>query len=386
MRRTPAATRSAPSMSSIGQRVLSPASRSPARDCRRAVIAATSSRTTAWKRSRIGASRSGSSSISTAACRLPSEARLPSVRPSSRRSRRASCSKSRVMSSSIRTKPLRPAFDFALARRVVHRGHLHAQQPAGRRAGDELRRRAGRAIAHALADALERVGDQRPVEDGVDRAAEADQLGAAGRPGRARPGPELGPGAAVVEQDRAFEVADHDALGQLGHQRRQAAALGLDAAAGQGDLLCDVLLQLRALAQQGIEGRGQVPVGGTALCRELVHGGAGEHRLGALVESGRGDDESSEQAARSPGRQAEPGEPDHHEDHPSRFQHRGQHAALGSLERGPDRRDARHRQERHRDAEAGDQQGQAQRWFQGPRSSISRTFCTSSLVENGLVM
>ena len=155
--------------------------RSPARDCRRAVIAATSSRTTAWKRSRIGASRSGSSSISTAACRLPSEARLPSVRPSSRRSRRASCSKSRVMSSSIRTKPLRPAFDFALARRVVHRRHLHAQQLAGRRAGDELRRRAGRAIAHALADALERVGDQRPVEDGVDRAAEADQLGAAGR-------------------------------------------------------------------------------------------------------------------------------------------------------------------------------------------------------------
>ena len=86
------------------------------------------------------------------------------------------------------------AVDLALARRVVHRSHLHAQQPAGRRAGDELRRRAGRAVAHALADALERVRDQRPVEDGVDRAAEADQLGAAGRRRACSTRPGTGPG------------------------------------------------------------------------------------------------------------------------------------------------------------------------------------------------
>ena len=44
--------------------------------------------------------------MSIAACMLASEAQLPSVSPSSRRSRTESSSKSRVMLSSISTKPL----------------------------------------------------------------------------------------------------------------------------------------------------------------------------------------------------------------------------------------------------------------------------------------
>ena len=104
-RRTTAASRSAPSMSCIGQRVFKPRALSSARVWMRADRVADSSRTTARNRSRMAVSTSSYCSISTAACKLAREPRLPSVSACSSWSRRASCSNSRVTFSSINTKP-----------------------------------------------------------------------------------------------------------------------------------------------------------------------------------------------------------------------------------------------------------------------------------------
>ena len=106
-------------------------------------------------------------------------------------------------------------------------------------------------------DLLQRVGDELAVEHRVDRAAQADQLGAVGQLRRVRQRPELVARALVVEQDAAVEVAHDDALRQLGHQRGQAAALLLDAPAGLGDLGRDVAAQPFALLHQFVEGIGQ---------------------------------------------------------------------------------------------------------------------------------
>ena len=164
-----------------------------------------------------------------------------------------SSAKSRVMLSSISTKPLSAAASPS-RRRIARTGAICTRSSCpARRAGDELRRRVRRAALQPLLHALQRVGHQRAVEHGVDRAAQADQLGAAGQRGRARQRAELRARAAVVEQDAAVEVADHDALRQLGHQRGQAVALLLDAAAGGLHLRRDVGAQRAALARQLVD-------------------------------------------------------------------------------------------------------------------------------------
>ena len=164
---------------------------------------------------------------------MPSEARLPSVRPCSKRSR------ARLLGEVARdvVEHQHEAVQRRVAGRLgadrAHRRHLHAQQLPGARAGDELRRRVRHAALQPLLDALERVRDQLAVEHRVDRAAEPDQLAAVGeRAVRSSRRTKLQARAVVVEQDATVEVADDDALRQLGHQRREPAALLLDLAAG----------------------------------------------------------------------------------------------------------------------------------------------------------
>ena len=126
---------------------------------------------------------------------------------------------------------------------------------AGGRAGHEAPRGAGRAAGDALLDGLERVGDQRAVDDAMDRAAEADQL----RPARRRarePAEELA-GAFVVEQDPAVEVADHHALVELGHQRAELVALLGHVPARLGHQPGHVLLQRAPLLREAVDRRGE---------------------------------------------------------------------------------------------------------------------------------
>ena len=69
---------------------------------------------------------------------------LRSVRAAGGRARHRS-SKSRVMLSQHQHEARQLAASSGAGRRIAHRRHLHAQQLAGARAGDELRRRAGAA-------------------------------------------------------------------------------------------------------------------------------------------------------------------------------------------------------------------------------------------------
>ena len=228
MRRSAADTRSAPSMSSSGQRVLRSCVLRAARSWMRRLIARASSRMTAWKRSRMAVSMSASSSISTAACRLPSEARLPSVKPCSSWSRAESSSNWRVMLSSISTKPCIAASSVAVPRTGVITARSSC--PAGVVVTNCAVGRASRvpgALRSSPAHGPPACARTRRRSSGPGRSARRH------RPARARPtarGTVRAP--LVVEQDAPVEVAHHDALRQLGHQRRQAAALLVDVAAG----------------------------------------------------------------------------------------------------------------------------------------------------------
>ena len=145
----------------------------------------------------------------------------------------------------------------SLRRGRAHRRHADPQQVPGRRAGHEPRRGRRRVAPRAMrcSTVSQRVRDQRPVDDAVDRAAEPDQLRAAAGASptaaeqRARP--------LVVEQDPAVEVADHHALVQLGHQRAELVALLGHAAARLLHQPRHVRLQRPALAGQRVDRAGR---------------------------------------------------------------------------------------------------------------------------------
>ena len=254
---------------------------------------------------------------------------------------------------------------IAGAPHVVHRGHLHPQQLPARGAGDELRRRLGGAGLYAPADRLERVADERAVEHRVDRTAQADQLGAARCERRGRQRAELLACALVVKQDAAVEIAHQHALGQLGHQRREPAALQFDAVAGLRDLLGDVVLQARALLRKRVQRAGQAAIRGVALRFEAARASVGQQHLGLLVELRRGFDKALEQARQAPGRHAEGAEPEHHHEHRARGQHAGHRAALRRVERGADEQHAGAGEQRQREPQRSDRNGQAVGRFQG---------------------
>jgi hypothetical protein len=110
----------------------------------RRLMAATSSRTTPRKRSRMAASSVGVVQHLHRRLQVAQRRAAAFGQAVQQRSRALSSAKSRVMLSSISTKPLIGAGRRPVVRRA-HRRHLHAQQLAAARGGDELRRRAGRA-------------------------------------------------------------------------------------------------------------------------------------------------------------------------------------------------------------------------------------------------
>ena len=106
IRRMAASSKSSPSISSSGQRERKLWADEVCNSSIRLPSPMISSRIMLKNLSRIGGSISGYSSTSTAACALAKAARLPSVKVYSTRSFSESSSKSRVMLSSIKTKPL----------------------------------------------------------------------------------------------------------------------------------------------------------------------------------------------------------------------------------------------------------------------------------------
>ena len=229
-----------------------------------------------------------------------------------------------------------------------------------------------------------------PVEDGVDRAAEADQLGAAGQRRACSTAPGTG-------RARGCCRAGCDRRGcrprRSGSARPSAPPGGCAPARCRGwPAATCCATSLRSCARwrsRALRVARQVPVRGTALGRELVHGGAGEHRLGRSARRAGATTNRAIQAARAPGRQAErrrarPVTSDHRRAvrstaastlRSARSSVAQQRRDAGQRQRAPSRRRGRRSASGRRSA-----------GLQGPRSSISRTFCTSSLVENGLVM
>ena len=153
---------------------------------------------------------------------------------------------------------------FALLPGIEHRRHLHPEQLPGPGGGNEIRHRLGRTLAQAVLQALERMDDEIALEHRVDGSPKADELAAARHLGRIRHCLELQLCPVVVQQDATVEVAHHDALGQLGHQRRKPVLLFFDRLLGLLDPELDILAKRVALVGKRIDGARQGAKIGTA--------------------------------------------------------------------------------------------------------------------------
>jgi len=264
---------------------------------------------------------------------------------------------------------------------VEHRRHLHPQQLPVAGGGDELRRSA----RHALADGVQRMVHQRPVEHGVDRASQADRCRAVGQAHRLGQGPELQARAVVVQQHPAVQVADHDTLRELGHQRCQAPALLVDLLADQLHLALHVVLQDAALLHQRLDRASQAAHFGAAGVGQRAFGAASQLDAGLLLEAGDGLDMVPEQAPRQQSQRHGADHPGHQHQRHTRFQHLGQRCTFRGRQGGPDHGCAQHDPgAQHQTGRNGHQQG-ALRQLHGVSCSRSRTRATRSLVEKGLV-
>jgi hypothetical protein len=307
---------------------------------------------------------------------------------------RALRSKSRVMLSSISTKPLIGAAPASAPAATLRTGAICTRSSWPGRvvvtncASGWAAPRAGAAAgcpAHAPPAAL---------EDGIDRAAEADQLGAAGQAGRVGQRAELHARAVVVEQHAAVEVAHHHALRELAHQRGQAVALLFDAAAGLRHLGGDVAPELVALARQFVDGvRQRLHIGRRAGQRQFALHVGGQQHLRLFQQPRRRGDPAPVDGLRRGGRQADGHQRRQQEEHQAVAQQGHRLAAFGFGQRGPQQGAAAEREDPQQHRRAGG--GHAHREQQPlvalhaaarPAASRSATFCTSSLVEKGLVM
>ena len=276
----------------------------------------------------------------------------------------------------------------AVAARVdrAHRRHLHPQQLAGAGAGDELRRRMRGTARQPLLHALQRMRHQGAVEHGVDRPAQAQQLGAAGQRRCAGQGAELGARAAVVEQDAAVQVAHHHALRQLGHQRGQAVALLLDAAAGFAHLGRDVGAQRVALAGELAHGLGQRVRLGAGRRLHGERAARSRHHHAGLFGQARGAGHPAQvRRAQRHAERARQQQPAQQQQRAARLEHRHERGAFAGRQRGGEAGGAgppghgQHRARRQR----GDPFAAVD--LHGAPSS-SRTLSASSRVAKGLVM
>ncbi|MDT4837766.1 hypothetical protein FQZ97_715070 [compost metagenome] len=272
----------------------------------------------------------------------------------------------------------------------AHRRHLHPQQLARRRGGDELGRGLARAAQHALLDVLQRVGHQLAVEHAVDGAAQADQLGPAGHPGRLRERAELHASAVVVQQDAPIEVTDHHALRQLGHERGQPRALLLDALGRLAHPRIHLAAQLFALDHELVEQVGQHLGLDVALGVQVAHDVGAQKHLSLFGQLHRGCDPVVEPAHQTPGDGGHANAPGQADQRQAAFQQAPHHVAVLRVQGGA------HQPEGCQQPGDGHHGRNAQQPPQPPvglamtthaaAPSISLTFCTSSLVENGLVM
>ena len=269
---------------------------------------------------------------------------------------------------------------------IVHGRHLHPQQLAAARGGDELRRRLLRPPRPPVADALQRMRHQALVEHGVDGAPDADQLGAAGQLRRIRQRAELHARALVVEQDAAVAVAHHHALRQLRHQRRQPVALQPHAGAGTRHLGRHVGAQRIALRGQCVHRVGQRLLVGLRTRFQLQGRTGVDEGARLLGQLGQRAD-----ARHPPALQRRHGR--HHAQRPGQYQQRGarrqQPGELRSarrVQREVDQANCHGQQHRQRQRHQHQRPNQQALVSQGAASSSSATFCTSSRVEKGLVM
>ena len=266
----------------------------------------------------------------------------------------------------------------------AHRRHLHAQQLPPSRAGDELRGRVGHAALQALLHAVERMRHQLAVEHAVDRTADAQQLGPTGHHVGQRA--ELQPRAGVVQQHAAVEVAHHHALRQLGHQRGQTRALGVDVTRGGPHALVDVGLQRAALLHQLVDHRLHGPHLGTAGHGQLALHVAADQHLRLLGHAAGGGHAARPQAVRQRTQRDGGHHPAHHDQRQAAFQHRGQRGALGGLQRGHEGGCAAASPQRQHHGRRHGSGHLARVELHVATPSIVRTRAASSLVEKGLVM
>ncbi len=270
-------------------------------------------------------------------------------------------------------------------RRVEHGRHLHPQQLAVAGGGDKLRRGLGRTARHALADGVQCMVHQRTVEHGVDRAPQADRCRAVAQFRHIGQGTELQARAVVVQQHTAVQVADHDTLGELGHQGRQAPTFVVDLLAGLLHLALHVVLQQAALSHQRLDRACQAAHLGAAGIGQCPLGAAGQLDAGLLVQAGDGLHMVPEQALRQQGEHHAADQPGHQDQRHARLQHLGHQGAFRCRQRGP------HHAGRHGDPHAQHQSGGRRRQRRTLRelhaapASRARTWATRSLVENGLV-
>ena len=277
----------------------------------------------------------------------------------------------------------------AVVRRTGDCRHLGAQQLAGARGGDELRRRTGHAALPALLDVLQRVRHALAVEHGVDRAPEADQFGARGNAGRIGQRAELQPGARVVQQDAAVEVAHHDALRQFRHQRGEPAALLLDRAARLPHLLCHVGAQSVALLRQRKDDLAQRAVVGCAVRGRRACRVGAEQRAGFFEQARRRFDVMAHQRVEA-GCNAE-----QHEQQRQAAQRRhavgklSERAAAGRRQRRPDQGGGDRRPQQHDAAQGSQRQQHAPirpvARIHAVTSSRAFACCSSARVGQGLV-
>ncbi len=249
---------------------------------------------------------------------------------------------------------------------------MHAQQPARRRRGHELHAGLLRR-GDAPLQFLDRVHDQRAVDQAEDRTPESERPAIVG---------EQALRGGVVEQDAALAIADDHRLCEFGHQRGQARAFVLEVGARRGHLGVEVPAERGVRLGESIHASRSVAQLRRALLGHAMLGIGRRDQARARRQS-RGRSQRSfveaphEHAERTDERESE------HEQQPDsrRRQHRAGGNAFLRREICRDHDQCRDDHRQRGAAEQCDRRNEAA----AHSPSSSRTFAARSRVENGLV-
>ena len=169
----------------------------------------------------------------------------------------------------------------APARRQKRR-HLHLDQGAGHRIGDEARGRKLDALIQAGLEFVQRMRHLIAVEQREHRASQADQ--ALPRTRRLRRRAEQRLGLFVVQQNAPFGVAQEHAFGKFRHQRGEAVALLFQPRIGCSGPRFQIDLQPVIGIGQPIDGGGEIDELGSAAGKDAMLRVGREHDPGLLGE------------------------------------------------------------------------------------------------------